>query len=304
MRKLFIGFIAILVLFGCGQSYEETKRITRAHRLKMSREDSAALKIAVMPTLDCLPIFVAKDHQLFDTAVDIRLKYFTAQMDCDTALMNGRVEGGITDLVRAERMMKGGAPLRYFTRTNAYWVLVSNRQQRISQLKQLGDKMVAMTRYSVTDMLGDLAVDSAKLEPWKVFRIQVNDVNIRLKMLENNEMDALVFTEPQLTQAMLLKPRVLLDTRKLDMKMGAVVVRSKGMDDKNRKKQMNAFLIGYNAACDSLNKYGVGHYKDVIRKRYKVSEQALGRLPDLKFERAIVPREKDIETARQWLSKK
>jgi len=304
MRKLFIGFIAILVLFSCGQSYEETKRITRAHRLKMSREDSAALKIAVMPTLDCLPIFVAKDHQLFDTAVDIRLKYFTAQMDCDTALMNGRVEGGITDLVRAERMMKGGAPLRYFTRTNAYWVLVSNRQQRISQLKQLGDKMVAMTRYSVTDMLGDLAVDSAKLEPWKVFRIQVNDVNIRLKMLENNEMDALVFTEPQLTQAMLLKPRVLLDTRKLDMKMGAVVVRSKGMDDKNRKKQMNAFLIGYNAACDSLNKYGVGHYKDVIRKRYKVSEQALSRLPDLKFERAIVPREKDIETARQWLSKK
>ena len=304
MRKLFIGFIAILVLFSCGQSYEETKRITRAHRLKMSREDSAALKIAVMPTLDCLPIFVAKDHQLFDTAVDIRLKYFTAQMDCDTALMNGRVEGGITDLVRAERMMKGGAPLRYFTRTNAYWVLVSNRHQRISQLKQLGDKMVAMTRYSVTDMLGDLAVDSAKLESWKVFRIQVNDVNIRLKMLENNEMDALVFTEPQLTQAMLLKPRVLLDTRKLDMKMGAVVVRSKGMDDKNRKKQMNAFLIGYNAACDSLNKYGVGHYKDVIRKRYKVSEQALSRLPDLKFERAIVPREKDIETARQWLSKK
>ena len=201
-------------------------------------------------------------------------------------------------------MMKGGAPLRYFTRTNAYWVLVSNRQQRISQLKQLGDKMLAMTRYSVTDMLGDLAVDSAKLEPWKVFRIQVNDVNIRLKMLENNEMDALVFTEPQLTQAMLLKPRVLLDTRKLDMKMGAVVVRSKGMDDKNRKKQMNAFLIGYNAACDSLNKYGVGHYKDVIRKRYKVSEQALSRLPELKFERAIVPREKDIETARQWLSKK
>lgn len=304
MRKLFIGIVTILVLFSCGQSYEETKRKTLAHRQKMFREDSAALKIAVMPTLDCLPIFIAKDYELFDTAVDIRLKYFTAQMDCDTALVNGRVEGGVTDLVRAERMIKGGVPLRYFTSTNAYWVLLANRQQRISQLKQLDDKMVAMTRYSVTDMLGDLAVDSAKLEPWKVFRIQVNDVNIRLKMLENNEMDALVFTEPQLTQAMLLKPRVLLDTRKLDMKMGAIVVRTKGMDGQNRKKQMQAFLIGYNAACDSLNKHGVGHYKDVIRKHYKVSEQALKNLPDLKFSRAIVPREKDLETARLWLSKK
>ena len=304
MRKLLIGIIAVLVLFSCGQSYEETKRQSRAHRLKMQREDSAALKIAVMPTLDCLPIFVAKAHEMFDTAVDIRLKYFTAQMDCDTAIMNRRVEIGITDVVRAERMMKAGTPVRYFAGTNAYWVLVSNRQQRISQLKHLDDKMVAMTRYSVTDMLGDMAVDSAKLEPWKVFRIQVNDVNIRLKMLENNEMDALVFTEPQYTQAMLRKPRVLLDTRTLDLKMGAIVVQSKGMDDKTRKKQMSAFLRGYNEACDSINQFGVQHYKDVIRKRYKVSEQALKQLPNLKYSHAVVPREKDIEAARQWLSKK
>lgn len=304
MRKLLIGIIAVLVLFSCGQSYEETKRQSRAHRLKLQREDSAALKIAVMPTLDCLPIFVAKDHEMFDTAVDIRLKYFTAQMDCDTAIMNRRVEIGITDVVRAERMMKAGTPVRYFAGTNAYWVLVSNRQQRISQLKHLDDKMVAMTRYSVTDMLGDMAVDSAKLEPWKVFRIQVNDVNIRLKMLENNEMDALVFTEPQYTQAMLRKPRVLLDTRTLDLKMGAIVVQSKGMDDKTRKKQMSAFLRGYNDACDSINQFGVQHYKDVIRKRYKVSEQALKQLPNLKYSHAVAPREKDIEVARQWLSKK
>ena len=304
MRKLLIGIIAVLVLFSCGQSYEETKRQSRAHRLKLLREDSAALKIAVMPTLDCLPIFVAKDHEMFDTAVDIRLKYFTAQMDCDTAIMNRRVEIGITDVVRAERMMKAGTPVRYFAGTNAYWVLVSNRQQRISQLKHLDDKMVAMTRYSVTDMLGDMAVDSAKLEPWKVLRIQVNYVNIRLKMLENNEMDALVFTEPQYTQAMLRKPRVLLDTRTLDLKMGAIVVQSKGMDDKTRKKQMRAFLRGYNDACDSINQFGVQHYKDVIRKRYKVSEQALKQLPNLKYSHAIAPREKDIEAARQWLSKK
>ena len=54
--------------------------------------------------------------------------------------------------------------------------------------------------------------------------------------------------------------------------MGAIVVQSKGMDDKTRKKQMRAFLRGYNEACDSINQFGVQHYKDVSRKRYKVSE--------------------------------
>ena len=305
MRQLLIGFSLLVLLTGCGQSYEETKRLTKAQQQRLAREDSAALKVAVMPTLDCLPLFIAKDRQLFDTAVDIRLKQFTAQMDCDTALMRRRVEGSVTDLVRAERMKKQGDSLTYVASTNAYWLLISNRHQRITQLKHLDDKMLAMTRYSVTDLLGDLAVDSAKLKPEQVFRIQVNDVNIRLKMLENNEMDALLLTEPQVTQALIQKHKVILDSRREDIRMGALVFRAKGMDDKNRKKQLEAFLKGYNAACDSINHFGVRHYRHVIKKYCTVSEQALDALPDsLKFEHAAAPRQKDIERAQQWLSKK
>ena len=305
MRKILIGIVAALVLFSCGQSYEETKRITRAQRLKRAHEDSAALKVAVLPTLDCLPVFLAKDHQMFDTVVDIRLKRFTAQMDVDTALMNKRVEIGVTDLVRAERMKKLGDSLQYLTSTNAYWQLVTNRGARIVDLKHLDDKMLAMTRYSVTDLLGDLAVDSAKLKPERVFRIQINDVNVRLKMLENNEMDALLLTEPHASQARYLKHKVILDTRKQDMQMGAFVVQGKGMDDKNRQQQLKVFREGYNRACDSINKYGVGQYKDLVMKYCNVKETAVEGLPkDLKFNRIAPPREKDIERAKNWLKKK
>lgn len=294
-----------MVLFGCGQSYEETKRISKAQRLKMAREDSAALKIAVLPTLDCLPVYLAKDHQMFDTVVDIRLKHFTAQMDIDTALTNNRVELGVTDLVRAERLMKQDVPIEYLTATNAYWQLVTNRIARITDLKHLDDKMLAMTRYSVTDMLGDLAADSAKLKPERVFRIQINDVHVRLKMLENDEMDALLLTEPQAAQARWLKHKVILDTRQLDMQMGAIVVRSKGMDDKSRKRQMDVFVKGYNEACDSINKYGVAHYRNLVMKYCQVKREAVDTLPkNLKFMPIVKPREKDIERAQKWLSKK
>ena len=306
MKKVVFGIITLLVLLvGCEQSYEETKRITRAQRLKLAREDSAALKVAVLPTLDCLPLYLAKDHQMFDTAVDIRLKHFTAQMDVDTALMNNRVELGITDLVRAERMIKQETPIEYLTATNAYWQIVTNRVARITDLKHLDDKMLAMTRYSVTDLIGDMAVDSAKLKPERVFRIQINDVNVRLKMLENNEMDALVMTEPQAAQARWLKHKVIFDTRQQDMQMGAIVIRSKGMDDKNRKRQMEVFVKGYNEACDSINHYGVSYYKDLVMKYCKVKREAVDTIPkSLKFNHISKPREKDIERAQQWLSKK
>ena len=295
----------ICLLVGCGQSYEETKRITREQRLKQLREDSAALKIAVLPTLDCLPIFLAEDHELFDTVVDIRLKQFTAQMDIDTALMNNRVELGVTDLVRAERMIKQKTPIEYLTATNAYWQIVTNRVARITDLKHLDDKMLAMTRYSVTDLIGDLVVDSAKLKPERVFRLQINDVNVRLKMLENNEMDALVMTEPQAAQARWLKHKVIFDTRKQDMQMGAIVMQSRVLKERMRKVQLKVFIKGYNAACDSINKFGVAHYKDLVMKYCKVRKEAVDTIPkDLKFSHIAKPREKDIERAQKWLSKK
>ena len=296
--------MGLLVVAGCGQSYEETKRITRAQRLKALKEDSAALKVAVLPTLDCLPIFLAKDHQMFDTAVDIRLKQFTAQMDIDTALTNHRVEVAVSDLVRIERLKKQGDSLRYLTSTNAYWQLVTNRNARILDLKHLDDKMLAMTRYSVTDMLGDLAVDSAKLKPERVFRIQINDVNVRLKMLENNEMDALILTEPQAAIARQLKHKVLMDTRMMDMQMGVIVSQWKGMDEENRAKQLRAFSRGYNRACDSINKYGILNYAPLIAKYCHVKQEAVEQISNLKFHRIALPREEDIEKAKAWLSKK
>ena len=313
MKKLLIGMVVALLIMGCGQSYDETKRLKQEKRTRELREDSAALKVAVMPTLDCLPLFVAEEREMFDTIVDIRLKCYTAQMDCDTALQRGRVEMAVSDLVRAERMkgvrrqesgVSRNMTIGYVTATNAYWLLIGNRNQRITNLSHLDDRMLAMTRYSVTDLLGDLAVDSAKLKTERVFRIQVNDVNVRLDMLENNEMDALLMTQPQVTQALLLKHHVLLDTRQLDMQMGVIVEDSVVMSHPNRQRQREVLIKGYNMACDSLNHFGLKHYSDIIRKYYKLSEQALRQLPDtLTYEHVQAPREQDVAKAKQWLSK-
>ena len=304
MKKILIGMVVSLLIMGCGLSYDETKRLKQEKRTRELREDSAALKVAVMPTLDCLPLYVAEERELFDTVVDIRLKCYTAQMDCDTALQRGRVEMAVSDLVRAERMKSSKLKLHYLTSTNAYWLLIGNRNQRITNLSHLDDRMLAMTRYSVTDLLGDLAVDSAKLKTERVFRIQVNDVNVRLDMLENNEMDALLMTQPQVTQALLLKHHVLLDTRQLDMQMGVIVEDSVVMSHPNRQRQREVLIKGYNMACDSLNHFGLKHYSDIIRKYYKLSEQALRQLPDtLAYEHVQAPREQDVAKAKQWLSK-
>jgi NitT/TauT family transport system substrate-binding protein len=291
--------IYAFVLVSCGQSYEEKQRLSRAEITKLRIEDSLSLKIAVMPTMDCLPIFLAKDNHLFDTLnVDVHLLKLNAQMDCDTAIIHGRVEGSITDLVRAERMQRKGIALRYVSATNTYWQLISNRMARIKELKQLSDKMIAMTRYSATDYLTNLALDSAKPK-YDVFRIQVNDVNIRLRMLLNNEMDAMLLTEPQATTARLYKNPVLMDSRDKRIRFGVLAFREKALKDKRRQAQLKLFIQAYNMACDSLNTNGLQHYSNLIMKYCGADRKTIKALPKMKFEHASPPRKSDILKAKK-----
>ncbi len=306
MKKTFIYFLALLLsgLFvtSCGNSYEEQKRLNREERLRLAREDSLALKVATLPTLDCMPLFVAKELNLFDTLhVDVRLKAQEGQIDCDEALRKGKVEGMVTDLVRGQRLQHRGTALRYVAATNAYWQFISNRLSRITELKQMEDKMVGMARFSVTDMLSDMATDSAKLRTEYVFRVQMNNPNTRLSMLLNNEIDAIITTEPQATAARLFKNHVLMDTQKKDMRMGVIAFSEKALRDKRRSEQLKLFVKGYNMACDSLNKNGLKHYADIISRYTNAEKRTINALPALHFSHASAPRQKDIDTANRWL---
>ena len=293
---------AVAFMSACGNSYQESKRLSRLERQRLAKKDSAALKIAVMPTLDCLPLYVAREYKWFcDGKTDIRLKYFTSQIDCDTAILNGRVEGAVSDLVRVARMNKSGAKVKPQIATAAYWQLFTNRNSRIRQLNQLDDKMVAMTRYSVTDMLADHVVDSAKLKGERVFKVQINDVNVRLQMMLNNEMDAMFVTEPQATLARLAKHKVLLDTRKMNWHMGVIAFREKPMKDVDRKRQYDVFVKAYNQACDSINKNGIARYAYLMEKYCRTRSAVLDSIPKQKFPHAVGPREKDVLRAEKYI---
>ena len=309
MKKSAIMMISCLLLvMACGKSYKETKREAAQNRREVFRKDSAALKVAVLPTLDCLPLYVAEYYQLFDTIRGgVRLKRFTAQMDCDTAMERGRVEGMVTDLVRAIRMQQRGPKLRYVTVTNAYWQLITNRNARIRQLKQLDDKMVAMTRFSFTDMMTDHVVDSVKLKAERVFKVQINDVNVRVQMLQNNEMDALWMTEPQASMARQMKNPVVFDSRTTKMQPGVLAFREQEMRHPERTKQLQLFAEAYKQACDSINKYGFRRYSDIIMRECNVSQVVVDSLPDVKKNPYIYaqgPRQEDIVQIEKWLGVK
>ena len=293
--------VASLVACGGGNSYEERRRMGKVERARLDSINRAAFKVAVLPTLDCLPLFVAREAGIFDTlGVSVRLRMFRAQMDCDTAVIGGSVEGTVTDLVRAERLQRQGISLRYPIATDAYWQLITNRLARIKELKQLSDKMIAITRNSATEALATMAIDSVKPK-YDVYRVQINDLDVRLHMLLNNEMDAMLLPEPQATTARTMGHPVLMDSRDKQLRLGVFAFRSRELTQPRRCDQLNRFIKGYNMAVDSINKNGLQHYAALVGKYCNANEKTLKALPVLRFRHAAAPRERDILIARKYL---
>lgn len=290
----------LLCLAGCSSSKQKQTVLSKQEKARLDSIDQASFKVAVMPTLDCLPVFLAYEDSLFlRQGVTVHLRRYNAQMDCDTAVIRNRVEGSVSDLVRAARMERQGVALTFPISTNLYWQLITNRKARISDLKQLSDKMIAITRYSGTDYLANSVIDSVKPK-YDVYRVQINDINIRLKMLLNNEMDAVLLPEPQATKARIEQHVVLLDSRGKNLHLGVFAFRKKALAQANRQKQLEAFLRAYNMAVDSINKNGLQKYSTLLQKYCGCDARTIQALPRLRYDHALEPRKRDLDLARAW----
>ena len=300
MKRInYLLILAVLTFVSCGKSDKELQAERQAQKLAEREAYQKAYKIAVMPTMDCLPAYLLKDSLLYDTAkVDIRLCRFNAQMDCDTAMIGGSVQAAFSDLVRTDRLKhRNKVLMHYLTDTNLNWQLIADKDSKLKQLSDLSDKIVAMTRFSGTDLLTDMAVKKAKPK-YQVFRVQVNDVLVRLAMLQNHEIDAYWFAEPQITKALSADNNSLFNSEDAGVRLGVVAI----MDKVRRQDEEAAFAAAYDKAVEQINKNGVKYYSALIQKYMKVDESVVRALPDIKYTKIGPPRKADLLMARNFLS--
>lgn len=300
MKRInYLLILAVLTFVSCGKSDKELQAERQAQKVAEREAYQKAYKIAVMPTMDCLPAYLLKDSLLYDTAkVDIRLCRFNAQMDCDTAMIGGSVQAAFSDLVRTERLKhRNKVLMHYLTDTNLNWQLIADKDSKLKQLSDLSDKIVAMTRFSGTDLLTDMAVKKAKPK-YQVFRVQVNDVLVRLAMLQNHEIDAYWFAEPQITKALSADNNSLFNSEDAGVHLGVVAI----MDKVRRQDEEAAFAVAYDKAVEQINKNGVKYYSALIQKYMKVDESVVRALPDIKYTKIGPPRKANLLMARNFLS--
>ena len=165
--------------------------------------DSMVIHIAVLPTEECQPFYVAQQRGLYDSlGVVVQLDTFLAAMDADTAFMNNQVQLLVSDSLKARylnRITKKDSIISIITDTLRL-SMMTGKPTRIKSINSLKEKIIAVTRNSAIDYFADQTMDKANIKREYLNRPQINNIALRADMLNLNQYDGAILPEPYATQ--------------------------------------------------------------------------------------------------------
>ncbi len=210
-------------------------------------QDSSTLRLAVLPTTDCLPFYVADRCGIFDSlGIDVQLVTFDAATDCDTALAGGSVDGTVSDVVKAIVMRSEGDSVKAVMSTGLHLYLLSAKNARIKRTNGIKEKIIAITRNSALDLAADKILESVKLGSEELNKPQINHIQLRAGMLDQNQYDGAILPEPYASASAAKGAVRLAGTDDFGMNLSAVIFREDAIAGK--KEQIKALAKAYDHA--------------------------------------------------------
>lgn len=167
-----------------------------------SDNDSTALKLGVLPTMECLPFYYADSIGLFDSmGVSVKLVTFDAAMDADTAFMNGDIDGMVSDLVKACIWQGQGDTAQVAMVGELRMWLITAPKARLLKAESIKEKIIGITRHSSVDYFADKILESVKLQSIDLNKPQINNIRLRGTMVDQDQYDGAILPEPYASEA-------------------------------------------------------------------------------------------------------
>lgn len=270
MRKLIyiLSFLGLIGLFGsCGQT----------EKVKMDT-DSTALKLGVLPTMECLPFYYADSIGIFDSlGIDVKLVTFEAAMDADTAFVNGCIDGIVTDLVK-ECIWRGNGDTAHVAMVGdlRLW-LVTAPKARLLKAESIKEKIIGITRHSSVDYFADKILESVKLQSTELNKPQINNLRLRGLMVDQDQYDGAILPEPYASEAVARGAKRLTGTEDLKLTNLLCVLFNDSVSQV-RKDEIQKIRKAYDMAVLALNTDTLSNVLDFIPEQQRIL------LPDTLFQ--------------------
>ncbi len=293
LQRFYVVFLIAVTFCGCQSKSEQQPKET------VPVKDT--LIIGILPTLDCVPLYMANEYNIYkNLGLYVKFVFMKSQMDIENLLVKNKIDLAPSDLFRTIMWQNKRKDIRFLVSSSREWRVFASKKKRVTKLRQLDDRMIGMTRCSVLDYYCDTISEQIKRSSGLLLKPQINDVFIRLQMMNEGQIDAAILPLPLDKIATEKKHTMISNMAGYDGFAG-FVLNNKRMS--RRLESVKLFVKAYNMAIDSMKTYPNRELPTYIKQSFQIDSIPLKTIKSKALSHVYHPQETKIASALLWAQK-
>lgn len=267
------------------------------------------VRIAVLPVIDALPIYVAQQEGYFNKqGVEVEIVPVLSAPERDQLMQSGQVDGILTEVVvnmiynKETPQIKTVRFLRTTTVTTPMFRILAAKNSGINTVAGLAGVPIAISEGTVIEYMTDRVLQRAGLAPEDIAKVAVPKISDRMAFLDSGQVQAAVMPDPLASLSIKNGARVIIDdTSYPEVSHSVLAFRIETLNQQG--EAVRKVLAGIEQAVTAINGDKT-RWNGLLAELKLVPEPLLKDyvLPD--YPLASVPSEEQFADAMQWAREK
>ncbi len=253
MKKLLLTSMLItsVILTAC------SKAPTQSSNDKPSGEE---FTIGILPAEAAIPIILAKEKGFFEEeGVLVSIKAFSSPNDRNVAVQAKELDATIADVMTDATFKQNGIDMIITSDISEDFKILSSPESGITEMKGLSGKKISLVKNFVLEYIMDEFADK---DGFTYEVVEIPSFSGRSEALLSNQIDGVVFTEPQASMLVQQGAHLLGSSKEAGIKGGTLQFTNDMVN--NRAGDIKAFYRAYNKAIDYMNETDPSEYSTIL----------------------------------------
>jgi NitT/TauT family transport system substrate-binding protein len=306
-RKFLLALLGLLLLLTACAPKAGNVGPTEAAANQQST--AKPLKIAVLPIIDTLPMYVAQQEGLFAKhGVNVEFVPVASAPERDQLLAASGADGTINETLAVMLFNKEKPQMqvvRYAlrpTESNGHFFIIASPKSDISSIDGLKGVEIGVSQGTVIEYVTDRLLQAAGFTSDEIKTIAVPKISDRMALLASGELQAGVMPDPLAALVVSQGGKIVADDSKHPEYGFSVISFRKDAIDSN-PEAIKSFLAAIEEATRMVNA-DPAKYKNVLSEQKLVPQPLLDAYKPPVFPTAGVPTENEWKDALSWLKEK
>lgn len=263
MRKsLFILISLLLILTACAgpQPVPSSQANPQSEPTPQSQpEKLPVVRLAVIPVIDTLPMFVAQAEGLYATyGIEVELIPVASAPERDQLLAAGQADGTLNEILSVMFFNRESVQMQVVRYGHmaapgfGHFFILASGQSGISTPAELADVEIGISQGTIIEYVTDRLLEKNGLSPSQIKTISVPRIPDRMALLGSGELKAAVMPDPLAALAVQQGAKIVLDDTQHPLYGASVISFRKQFIDEN-PAVVSSFLRAIEDAVSLIN---------------------------------------------------